>query len=163
MKKHNIRTAVLSCLALVLVISVHIAPSLSYFTTYVTAQGGYPIRLRMVDTDMTETFVSEKEITIKNTGEQDCYVRVRVLAGALIDLNVYGDGWSALQADGYYYYSEILKPGETASLLHAGITRKEGLKDQDYNVVVVEECTPVQYDANGQPYADWTMSIKGGN
>ena len=27
--------------------------------------------------------------------------------------------------------------------------------DQDFNVIVVQECTPVLYDENGNPYADW--------
>lgn len=164
MKKHNIRTAVLSCLALVLVMSVHVAPSLSYFTTYVRAEGGYPIHLRLVDTDVDESYdlSGEKQITIRNTGDADCYVRVRVIAGQLIGLDIHGDGWTPSD-DGYWYYDRILHPNESANVLYAKITRDAKLTDQDYNVVVIEECTPVQYGEDGQPYADWTMAVNGGN
>lgn len=161
MKKQTIRKLVLPCLALALVLCASVAPSLSYFTTYVTAEGGYTIELRRVETDVEETFDGgAKHITVVNTGEVDCYVRVRVFASDLTGLSYSGSGWT-LGEDGYWYYDAILRAGATTSELVASITPVEGM-NQDYNVIVVEECTAVLYDAAGQPYADWTLTAKEG-
>ena len=161
MKKQTIRTALLTCLALILVLGASVGPSLSYFTTYVTAEGGYTIELHRVETEVHETFDGgAKHITIENTGKVDCYVRVRLYAGTMIGLSYSGNGWS-LGEDGYWYYDTILPAGASTSELTASITPAEGL-DQNYNVIVVEECTAVQYDAAGQPYADWTLTAEEG-
>lgn len=29
----------------------------------------------------------------------------------------------------------------------------------DFNVIVIQECTPVLYDENGNPYADWNVIL----
>ena len=56
-------------------------------------------------------------------------------------------------ADGYDYYSGIVAPGASTEEMQIKID-STGLK-QDFNVIVVQECTPVLYDADGNPYADW--------
>ena len=30
-------------------------------------------------------------------------------------------------------------------------------REEDFNVIVVQECTAVLYDENGQPYYDWSI------
>ena len=62
-------------------------------------------------------------------------------------------GWS-LGSDGYYYWHEILRPGETAGHTGGGETPDD--------VIVVQECTPVPFDENGNPLAwdqvDWSRT-----
>jgi len=78
----------------------------------------------------------------------------------------YADGGSGKWydgQDGYWYYNEILKTGSTSETVLVNIP-EELLKDvtdeKDLNVIVLQECTPVQYDDNGEPYADWNVTFE---
>ena len=69
-------------------------------------------------------------------------------------------------SDGYYYYSDIVNGGEATGGLDIKIGNvPESVEDgSSFNIVVVYETTPVRYDENGKPYADWnaTLDIKSG-
>lgn len=161
MKKRTAWTAFLTCLALVMVLGMGVKPSLSYFTTYVSAQGGYPIELRSVEMKVRENYnYSAKEIQIENTGEDDCYVRVQLFADSFIGLSYSGENWH--QEGDWWYYALPIAPGELTSMLTAAITREEGM-DQDYNVIVVSECAPIMRNADGTlpanngSYSGWNL------
>lgn len=145
----------LAAAAPVLMGGVGIRESMAYFTTYVTAAGGYPVTLGS-ETEIEED-VSDmtKHIVISNTGESDCYVRVMVFGGSQFEISYNaGDGWYQSE-DGYWYYDQILPVGENTSELLAAIEVPEDYTDP-FNIVVIQECTPVLYDAeSGEPYADW--------
>lgn len=159
MKKHTFRTVLLTCLALVMVLGASVGESLSYFTTYVTARGGHPIRLEAVDVRVRERMDGNvKQISIENVGEAECFVRVLVLHDSLAEVTFSGEGWT-LGDDGYWYYSQPLAPGEVSSVLSAAVTAVEGA-DQDYQVVVYAEATPVLHDEAGNAYADWNMKAR---
>ena len=172
MKKHTIRTAILTCLATVLVLGAVVAPSLSYFTTYVTAQGGYPIHLGDVMTRIEEVVDASgnKEIRVQNIGETEVFVRVRVFSDSTVTVTfTEPDGGNHWYKDGdYWYYRGVLKPGpapdylgELTCVLKATITREGGL-DEGYNVIVVQECTPALKDKNGDYYAVWDLKAEEG-
>ena len=161
MKKHYFRTALLTCLALVMVLGASVGESLSYFTTYVTAQGGHTIYLRNVNVWVDETVDGNtKQIVMRNTGEEECFVRVRVICGSLVELDFANTeaGWYD-GGDGYWYYSDPLPVGGASTTLRTAITFKGGT-DRDYNVIVIGEATPVLYDQNGNAYADWTKKAR---
>ncbi len=154
----------LAMIAVVLVGSVSVQSAMAYFTTYVKAEGGYEITLG--DETEIEEDVKDmtKSISIKNTGETDCYVRVKVFCGSQLNISYSGavDGsgnqyWT-LDDDGYWYYKDILKVGESSEVLNAKIELPEDYKDT-FNVIVVQECTPVQYKEDGTAYADWNAKI----
>ena len=173
MKKKNL---VLLTLAVVLVLSASIGTAFGYFTTYAEAKGGYVIR--MGDTTIDEEFVDwTKRVVITSTDEnQPVYVRAKAFAGDKYPLTYSGEGWSGPDEDGYYYYDQILYGGESTSPLNVAISgvpknpKLEGVTPEDeiaspgdaLNVVVIYETTPVQYDENGNPYADWNLVLKGG-
>jgi hypothetical protein len=81
-------------------------------------------------------------------------------------------GWTA-NSDGYFYYDEILYASESTSELQVHIKMgdkeikdltKEELKNLDFNVVVVYECTRAT-DDNGniiQPNWDQLIDLSGG-
>lgn len=166
---------ILPVLALVLVLSASIKPAWSYFTTYAEAKGGYVIQLG--DTTIDEEFYDwTKHVVIGNEETaQPVYVRARAFSGSEYPLTYSGEGWT-LREDGYYYYNEILLPGEeTTELLVminnvpkapkegeelSGETAKEG---DNLHVAVIYESTPVLYDEDGNPYADWNNVLEGGN
>ncbi len=152
------KTVWLSAAALLLAGAVSLPKAMAYFTTYAAAGGGVEVRISNTRTEVEEKVEGlTKQIQLKNTSTQDEYVRVKVLCGSAFTLEFTNESgkWS-LNEDGYWYYSDILKPGDTTKPLLAGITVPEDQKD-DFDVIVVEESTPVLYDENGDPYADWSL------
>lgn len=163
MKKRQInRTLCLTLTAAVLAGSLSVGTALAYFTTYTSATGSAVLNLGFTSTEIKETVVDwTKHIVVENTGDYDCYVRVKIFAG-----DKYKDQLAIKDASGkwtkgeddYYYYSDILTTTEagklTSELLveidHAGL-------EEDFNVVVVQEYSPVLYDEAGNPYYDWTL------
>lgn len=86
-----------------------------------------------MDLGMTTTVPDEtvdnwiKHIKIQNTGDYDCFVRVRAFACARYqDKLIYsGNNWS-LAEDGYYYYSQIVEAGtSTEAVLDIRIPYEE--------------------------------------
>ena len=63
--------------------------SLSYFTTYVSASGGRNVALgesTYLEEDVKpEGGTLRKEVQVLNTGETDCYIRVKVFAGSQVN------------------------------------------------------------------------------
>lgn len=163
-----VKRAVLPVLAAVLVIGAAAGNSSSYFTTYVTAQGGYPLQLRdayIVPHEVVDQNV--KHISAENTGEVECWVRARAIAPTGVEVTYAGEGWT-LGEDGWYYYGATVQPGASTATLTATIAMPKSdelnpiPEGTEMNVVVVTECTKVLYDDNGAPYADWTLTAKEG-
>lgn len=161
------KTVYLAALALVLTLSASIGSAMAYFTTHVEAEGRYRLELGN-ETGIDEEFSDwTKHVTIRNTSEsQPVYVRVRAFAGSEYELSYLdASGKWTPGADGYYYYSNILNAGEAADMLDIRISNvPEELKESvSFNVAVIYESTPVQYDENGDPYADWSIKLDSGD
>lgn len=181
----NKRTLWLAAAALLLVGSVSIQSAMAYFTTYVTAKGGYEVSFDTTTTITEEDVVNlVKTVKVENTGKTPCYVRVKYFVGTeLFGLtpdpeNPPADaGWAKKNPDdGYWYYTGILQPDEITKGLGMKVVAKDSNKDMfategdfsyvyDFDVVVIQEMVPVQADAKGnvlQPTdaaVDWTRSI----
>ena len=156
----------LTFLALALVLSMGIGTAWSYFTATTRAAGEMWVHLDTT-TDIEEPTVvnGEKHIVITNDeGSEPVYVRARAFAGASAgELTYSGEGWTD-GGDGWYYYGSILEGGDASEELLVRISAlledKDDLEDGDnFNVVVVYESTPVQYDADGVPFADWSLIL----
>lgn len=161
-------------LAAVMVLSASVGPAASYFTTYVTAEGGYTLKLsqrKVVPHEEVDANV--KNISVQNVGEQECYARVRVVASDPVAVAYSGAGWSD-GGDGYWYYAEPIQPDALTGVLSAAITLPTESPERPIpegttlNVVVVSECAPVLYDddgaarPNGPAYMGWTLTAKEG-
>lgn len=167
MKKKNI---ILFALAIVLILATSISGALAYFTTYSEAKGGYVIELGN-GTQLEENFYDwASHVTIHNSeNSQPVYVRAKAFIGNEYLVSCYGDGWS-LSEDGFCNYDKILNGGESTAQLCVeienvpqaeeieNIEKKRG--SVNFNVVVVYETTPVLYDENGSPYADWSLKME---
>ena len=137
MRKLSKKSLCLAAAALTLTAGISAGTAMAYFTTYAEASGN---------------------VTVKNTGDFACFVRVKALAG-----EKYQDGLQYSDSDGkwtpgeegYYYYSEPVAPGESSSVLDIKIDSKD--TEDSFNVVVVQESTKVLYNEKNEPYADWTQ------
>lgn len=155
----------LAAAAAVLISCAGIDNAMAYFTSYVTAQGSKTIHLGDTTT-IEEPKVSEwtKHIVVRSkAGSKPVYVRARAFAGEQYQLDYSSESGKWTQNDdGYYYYSDILAATEEEDavadelLVHIGNIPEDA---EDFNVVVIYESTPVLYDAEGKPYADWSQKV----
>lgn len=171
--KRTVCAAAAAGVALALVAGAFAGDARAYFTTFATAKGGHQIT---VDTKsrITEQFSDwTKHIRLDNAGTAECYVRVRVFAGSTMGIEYTGSqGWRD-GGDGYWYYDEILTAGGSTGVLDVKITlptvtvENPALETpppytEDFNVVVIQECTAVLYEEDGTPYADWDAVLDSG-
>ncbi len=167
MKKNTLKTICLSGAALVLTVGLTVGSAMAYFTTYATSEGQVTLSLGFAQTEIEEKVVAgKKEIKLTNTGDQDCYVRLKALTGDVYkDSIIYSeqDGagkWTPGGAvDGYYYYSDIVAAGQATTQIDISFAFPEGEDPAGFNVIIIQESTPVLYDENGNPYADWAGKV----
>ncbi|WP_165171061.1 hypothetical protein [Adlercreutzia sp. ZJ242] len=153
----------------------------AYFTTYCQAKGGYTLELGDTTT-VKESFANwTKSVTVQSDAASDeaVYVRVKAYGPEKYPITYSEPGgatnWS-LAADGYYYYNGILDPGTATSALNlmirdvlpsdagAGVAPQPG---DAFNVVVIYETTPAQYQPDGTAVeperADWSVKLETGS
>lgn len=157
MKKYR-NVIAMSAAALAMTAALSIQSSMAYFTTYVSAGGGGEVSLK-VQTKIHEDVTNmTKHVTIENVEDNDCFVRVRAFYSGLVDIeykNVEGGNDWYDGEDGYWYYRPVLRAKSTSSALDVRIIVPEEFDKDTFNVVVVQECTPVIYDDDGNPGAEW--------
>ena len=164
MKKKYLKTICLAAVVLMLVAGIAVENAMAYFTTYVVAKGGYTVDLGFTRTEIEEEVeYGKKVITLTNTGDYDCYVRLKALTGdaykeSLLYSEPSGAGKWTPGEEGYYYYSDIVVPEGVTTELEVKFTFPEGKEPTNFNVIIIQECTPVLYDAYGNPYADWSVT-----
>ena len=158
MRKFN-KKLVLSIVALVMISTLGIGKALGYFTTHTNATGGYKMDLGFTDTKIKEDVDKDgKHVVITNVGDYDCFVRVKVFAADNLKIRYnLGEDWQESD-DGYIYYNKVLYSKDKTSELNIKYTLPEvndDNKDKDYNIVVIQEFTPVVYDDQGNLIAKW--------
>mgnify|MGYP000006444151 FL=1 len=160
MRKLHKKPLIMAAAALALTGTLAVGSAMAYFTTYTTAGGGVTMNMGFTETIPNETVDKDgKHVTITNTGDYDCFVRVTAFAPMKLTYTTPNGGWKA-KDDGYWYYEGVLPAGETTPELNISYKFPEGKdKPEEFNIVVIQECTPVLYDENGNPYADWNHVI----
>ena len=154
----------LACLALAVLLVPTTERTMAYFTHYITAKGSVDLGSFKVTTEIIEQVDNNrKTVTIRNTGDVPCYIRVSALAGRQFALEFTPENagsWVANEDDGWWYYREPVDPEASTDSLMIEITWEKDEIQGDFNVIVVEECTPVRYEPDGTPYADWNAEAK---
>lgn len=153
----------MSAAALVMTAALTIQSASAYFTTYAEASGGEVVSLGAT-TKIEETVENKtKRVSVVNTSEtNECFVRVKVFSGSQVTCTPSGSNWTYNASDEYWYYEPVVAPGGNTDILEVTITIKEEEKDNtdSFNVVVIQECTPVIYNSEtGNP--DLNASWKG--
>lgn len=154
---------VLSLAALSLVAATGAQDTMAYFTTYVTAGGSEIVRLGAQTEIHEDVSNMTKHVSIQNVSQtNDCFVRVKVFHGdglsvTYTDTSGNGDWYDG--TDGYWYYKPIVPAGGSTAVLDVKINLPAGFNKDEFNVVVIQECTPVLYDNNGNASADWSKTF----
>ena len=162
MKRHS--TFILSLLALALIFSAVISPTLAYFTDHEQADGTAPITLSGKTQIVDEYDNLTKTIRIQNTEGRDVWVRLLVAVGETYEpyVDLAPGNWS--KTGDYWYYPDPISEGNATGDFQVSIARVPttnlDISQQEFNVAVLYETTPVQYDENGNPMAaDWNISL----
>lgn len=161
--KKKMKTICLSAAALVLAMGVMVGTAMAYFTTYAVADGGVTLDLGFTHTEINEEVINgKKQLVLENTSDYDCYVRLKALTG-----NAHKDGIAYSEpegaglwtpgTDGYYYYNAIVEAGGITSQIDVSFVLPQD-NQTDFNVIIIQECTPVLLDDNGEAYADWSVT-----
>ena len=159
------RHFLLAAIAAVLVFSAGIGGTWAYFSTTMRAVGSVPIDIG-TSTEIEEPDVINwvKHVIIRNEeNSQPVFVRVQAFAGSQYTLTYSGEGWTD-GGDGWWYWDEPLAAdSSTGELLVAiGNVPADVQVGDNFNVAVVYESTPVQYEADGTAYADWSYILDDG-
>lgn len=156
---------VISAAALILAGGITMQSAMAYFTSYASASGSHIVKMGAQTTIHEEVTETTKHISVQNTSaENDCYVRVKVFCGSQFDVEVSSASglWEQRGNDGYWYYIPVVPAGAATEIIDAKIVVPEGFKDS-FNVAVIQECTPVVYDENGNTTADWDANVYSGS
>ena len=170
----NKRKLVLTFLVFALIICSSIQPAIAYFTTFTYAKGGHPIYLR--DTTKIEEQFSQQTKHVKissDTKSEPVWVRVKVFYAyqGIEKITITGvdnpSKWQKGDTDEngyvYYNYTDPLPGGGTTEELTVKIETKKELKPEkndQYDVIVVYESTPVRYAENGSILpVDWNTTL----
>ena len=139
MKKRKWLTAAVFVAAVLLTA----ANAAAYLTDFDTASNGFSFGSNIIVSK--EEFqppeigaVTSKTPRAKNTGTVDSYVRAYIAlsdsrAGQYLEYRtggnsgISGNGWELSETDGYYYYKDVLQPGDETEPLFTGIKLLTGL------------------------------------
>lgn len=150
-------------IVLVIVLSLGLFSSVSaYFVDKAAAKNSFTIGY--VETKIEEDYTPPKElkpgitfpkkVTVKNTGPNDCYVRMLVTFSnsqmenvCSIDYNK--TDWEKNDQDGYWYYKYLLKSGETTNPLFTTVTISSDVDEnnlQDFDINVYHESSNTKFN-----------------
>lgn len=157
------KTLCLSAAACLLIGGLTVGRAMAYFTSYAETSGSVAMNMGLTTIVPDETVEEQpggwvKSIRVQNTGNYRCFVRVKLLYGQAYTVDpISGEGWTRGDGDYYYYGSVVEAKGTTDHALTAEVHVPEGTPEdgENFNVIVVTECTPVIY-VDGQPTADWS-------
>lgn len=167
LSKRSSAGLLLFALLAVMIFSATVYKAYAYFTTYATAKGGYTIHLGDHTTTDEEFSNWRKRVTITSGKDsKPVYVRAKAFCKSAYKLDITESGnWTEQSSDegSYYYYGKILNAGKSTDELIVAINNvpksDEITGPESFNVIIVYETTPVLYDAEGKPYADWSGKV----
>lgn len=165
--KEKIRKTIIMTLIITFIIGLLINKSIAYFTTIATAEGGFTIT---VGEDMVLDYEEMSDWTlhniVRNSDESDdVWVRVKIFKPDRIKLQIHDRSDTGLwteKSDGYIYYTDIVGGGMNTEMLDIQVIAdsiEEG-NEENFNIVVVAEATPVYANEAGELVADWSRKIK---
>ena len=127
----------------------------AYFTTYVTAKGGYVVSWEHREKIHEKVQDTKKLVQIENLKEESSipvYVRVKAFSQYNITGPESSQHW--FEKDGYYYYDKALQVGELTSEILFQIKEEHLPIDakplDNFNIIVVYETIPA-FDGDNVP------------
>ena len=141
---------ILAAFAVILCMTATTGLAIAYFNDYEDASGGATLHLEG-KTELEEgSDEANKEIVIRNTGEMNMIVRVAIYGSdkymTISHKNGDANAWAKI--GDFYYYKEVLLPGQTTPQIDAQLKAEWKGKEPDYDfeITVVHESAPAVYN-----------------
>ena len=145
---------VLTIAAILLVLAVSVGLAGAFFSDYDHALGQATFSLGGNTVIEEQVIDLEKTITIHNKGDGEVFVCVSIYGPDGMTVTP-GEGWS--EADGVWYYQDVLPAGGDTSSIVASIAGLPVTVDlSEFDIIVTHVSVPVVYDADGN--ADFDAS-----
>ena len=169
MRQFNKKSIIIALISLLMIGIVSVPSVLAYFSTYTGTKGTKILKIEYKSRLVEEKDGTNKVISVKSEKEP-IFVRVKYFAASdkmtvTPDQNTIKDGETVVweeKTDGYFYYYQPIANNNSTKPLKLLVTSKTGtdfpVGDVEH-VIVIYEAVPVRYDANNQPYADWTQQL----
>lgn len=145
--------------AVLALLTASVGGAVAYFTANASAAGQRSLSISKPTTHVEETVVSgTKHVTVVNDADsQPVFVRVRAFCGAAYELETGSEDANWVQRGEFWAYAQPLQPGSSTSELLIHLKNlPAGTQDvRQFNIVVVEETSPVLCTPQGEPYALW--------
>ncbi len=161
LKKKSILIAALA----VLLIGTSVAATLAYLTDKEDALVN-TFKVGDVTTEIEEPFEQvtntefKKEPSVKNIGENDCYVRARVLASPedALEITGFSNNWTYNEDDGFYYYNAVLPAGSQTDPIFTKVTVTD-TSIEGFEVTVYQEAVQTKVYAQDGTFTDVPAEI----
>lgn len=154
-----INRKILTAAALALCLTVSAGFTIAYFTDYEAAQGSAAISLGDQTNIHEELEGSNKHITVQNTGDTPVLVRVGIFGDSNVMKEPVDKDGKWKHVGDYWYYTEILEPGDGAPSETSELYVEVEQKDYDFDIIVAHESAQVIYDNDEsrivRPAEDW--------
>lgn len=155
LKKKSILIAAIA----VLLIGTGVAATLAYLSSKTPVLTN-TFKVGNVTTEIEEPFEQitntefKKEPSVKNIGENDCYVRARVLASPeeALSLTGFSSNWT-LKDDGFYYYNAVLPSGGQTDAIFKKVEVTDTSID-GFEVTVYQEAVQIKVYAQDGTFTE---------
>lgn len=152
MKKY-LNRKVVSLTTTVLLIVLAVAGTTFAYYSDATSSVSNSVTVGSVETEIEEDFDTEgnKNVTIKNVGKSDCYIRARVTKNPenapVSIVGLPGTDWE-LQQDGFFYYKNKVSPTDSTGALFTGYEITDTEDFIPFEITIYQEAVQAAvYDA----------------
>ena len=123
----------------------------AYFSDLESASGQVQVSLELPETTLEKREENNiKYFKVNNTGNSECFVRVKVFGIGLEDSMINIDSSWEKKGDGYIYYKNPLNIGESTTEISI---------NKNSTIICIGEYCNVSYDENENAICDWNYSV----
>lgn len=141
----------------IIILTIFCGVTYAYITSQIEAYGVFNVSISNANVRISKNQMNDGKLNIEleNCGEEEQYVRVKMIISDNISLKSTSIYWTL--NEGYWYYNSVLEPGEKSSILQLEINTSD-IETKDYKIITNVESTNVMYDENGNMYTDWQFT-----
>ena len=134
--------------AIILAVVTPVQIGRAYFSDYDNTYGTATVHLSGQTEIVEEPSDKEKVIAIRNTGSAPVTVRLAIYGPSELSISMENSSdWSRADGDEFYYYTQVLEPGETTSKITASLENIPASMDYaDLEITVIHESAPLVYE-----------------
>ena len=144
MKKILNKKVITLCATLAIIMVVIVGTTFAYHSDTTKALNNrFAIGSVVTHIEEVTSLAGQKDVKIINDGKNACYIRARITISpdnAPVTLTgLHGANWQDVSADGFYYYSNPVNPGQPTTSLFSGYTIDSTKEFIPFEVTIYQE------------------------